>query len=663
MQKQTPRTIILNAHPSDPERLGAEELKKHAGLVGVKMEIIHETTAPAIYVGKSFLPKEAGKSLKNIRYDGFILYRRKNNVYIAGRVSRGTLFGCYKYLESLGIRWPEPGVPAERTNRTFALADNPDDGIDNPDFQVRGANGYCPTNDRDFKITLEIVEWLARHRYNFFSFLRQDLPALMDFDDRWFKLADFVHKRGLEFALGSHLLWSGFLTYQDRFLYNKHPEYFPLRNGKRQPSGLFGPQEPGTYGPHTIAAKTGSGMSVCVSNPKVIDLIVKNLQIFLDEHPEIDVMGLWPPDTKWEGCECPKCRRLVRPERLWSNVPYHKHQWRATSDHLVHLLGRVAARIKKSHPKRRIWTWAWCPCEPAPQNVIPEGKLQLEHFYQPCFTHAMNSTDCLHHHIHPHAWRQWVKMKNTDFGWNYTGAAWAMTCAEFPQAWLIKKNIDFLKSIGGKTVIQTLEIGGREDGSLRGDTTDHYLFCSCGVNYYVLGRTAWNGKTPLQDLYADYAEMRFGSKAAPLMTQYYTQIVDRYESWQHSQPLPDFTDIWGSSEVRCRSPWEAVVDIFTPEMMDHVRRLLDQAEVRTKKVHYKIRIQLERRVFEHTILMKKIFNLHLARQKLDEIGDTKGSQTLRQKQVNIIRQAEEIPLPKHFNRDWLETTWINKETI
>jgi hypothetical protein len=655
-----PRVIVLDADASATERLAAAELRAHLAIIGSQAVEADSASGPALFVGATYLSAQGRSALDKVRDDGYVLYRQGDSVYVAGKEPSGTLFGCYSYLESLGIRWPEPGAAAEVTGRTWELASDPEDGLDNPDFAVRGNNCYYPVGADDFTLTLETVEWLTRQRYNLHSFLRGDVPALTNFDDNWYRLADFVHERGLAFVLGTHTSWSGLLMYEDKDLFEKHPEYFPLRDGRRQASGPFSPSLPAdAYGPDCIGSEIGSGISVCVSNPEVIDLITKHLRTFLDAHGEIDVMGMWPPDTKWEGCDCTDCRKLVAPERMWSMVAHHDRQWRVTSDLAIHLVGQVAAGIRQTHPDVRILTWGWCTCEPGPQNVTPAATIQFDEFYTPCFTHAIDSPNCLHHHIHPQAWRDWAAVDNVDLGWIHTGAAWAMTAAEFPHAWLIKKNIEFLRTLGGKAVTYNLEIGGKEDGSGRTDITGHYMFGACGINYYVLGRAGWDADIPLTELYADFAAGRFGAAAAGAMTAYYCQIIEKYENWQHSQPLPDFSDVWGSSEVRCRAPWEVAVDIFDPDMIRRAHELLDEAENLAQTPAQQGRVQLERRVFEHTMLLRQVFHLHLARQKLELIEDTERSQDLRNKQLKILEQARNVDLPKHFDPHFFDNLgWL-----
>ena len=655
-----PSVIVVAPGASPPERLAARELCAHLPLLGVKARIAERAGGRAIHVGAVLLPPGARQALKKVRDDGFLLCESRGSVYVAGRMPRGTLFGCYRYLESLGIRWPEPGARAEVTCRTLAMAKRAVEGVDNPDMTMRGNFCFAPTNEWESEIDRDMVEWMTRQRYNLHSFLRFEQPALTGFDQYWYRLADFVHERGMEFALGTHLSWSGLLMYEDKLLFHKHPEYFPVREGRRQPSGLHGPQLPGTYGPDAIGAKTGSGMSVCASNPRVVEIITRNLRKFLDGHPEIDVMGMWTPDTKWEGCECPKCRKLVRPERMWGNSPYHKAQWRVTSDITAHLIGEVAARSKKTHPRVRILTWGWTTSEPAPQNVVPKGRFDLLAFYLPCFTHTFDSPACQHHHIHPEAWKRWAKTKNVRFAWGLTGAPGTAVTTEFPLAWIIKKNVEFTKRIGGMGVVHLLDIGPSEDHTVRADHTGHYHFAACGPSSFTLGRAGWSSDAPIEDLYADFAEARFGSPAASAMTQYYTQVIERYESWQHSQPLADFHNIFGASEVHCRPVWEAVVEIFTPAMIERARNLLAEALRAARDGTHRRRIRMERDLFEHTVLMREIYYLHIARQKLEEAGDAKSSRLLFKKQLVVWDKARHMPLAKHTNREWLDLMWLKK---
>ena len=153
-KREVPRRILVAAGCSAPERLAARELQDHFRLFGADARVVEvgrgvNGHGDSVCLGAAFLPANAIDAVSRVRDDGFLLYRRNDTIHIATTVPRGTLFGCYRYLESLGVRWPEPGQSAELTHRRFELPAEPATGVDNPDFRIRGNNCYCPTNARD----------------------------------------------------------------------------------------------------------------------------------------------------------------------------------------------------------------------------------------------------------------------------------------------------------------------------------------------------------------------------------------------------------------------------------------------------------------------------------------------------------------------------------
>jgi hypothetical protein len=59
------------------------------------------------------------------------------------------------------------------------------------------------------------------------------------------------------------------------------------------------------------------------------------------------------------------------------------------------------------------------------------------------------------------------------------------------------------------------------------------------------------------------------------------------------------------------------------------------------------------------MLLRQVFHLHLARQKLELIEDTERSQDLRNKQLKILEQARNVDLPKHFDPHFFDNLgWL-----
>ena len=657
-----PKQVLIQIDAPETEQFAAKELIDHLAILGIDATVDAQAEGPAIHIGKQMLGEQADTALARVRDDGFILYQEGDDVYIAGQRPRGTLFGCYQYLESLGLRWPQPGQPAEQTGLIFSLPRYAAESVNNPDFPTRGNYCYCPVSHTDFQATLEIVEWMTRQRYNLHSFLRQDLPALTEFDDQWYQLAQFVHQRGLDFALATHLGWAGLLLYEDRWLFQRHPEYFPLKDGRRIPYGhCCRRQTDNANAPDAIATDAGNGLELCVSNPKVIEQVIANLHKFLDAHPEIDVLNLWAPDGRWEGCQCPDCTKLLEPQR-WTYVsPHHKEgRWRVTSDHLSHFLGQLSAGIHQSHPHVRIRGYAWCTCAPAPQNIKPAGDIGIDHVWSACFTHTPDNELCQHRHIVPDSWQTWARMKTVDFGWTFTGASsFQLVAAEFPFVWLAAKTASFLHNVGGNAISHILDIGDRNPQQ-RSNVTDHYSFSSCGITYFAIAKLGWNVNLSPEKIYNEFAHARFGSQAGSAMSQYYCQMVDRYESWQHAQPRPGcLHGLFGSSEIICRAVWEIAIDAFTEQMIARSRELFDQAYTAAIEPIHQQRIALEKRLFDYTLCMRRAYLMHVAGQKLQAAGDCDCSRQLHDQQRRILNEGLAIDLPVHTTDTFFHRTgWI-----
>ena len=68
-------------------------------------------------------------------------------------------------------------------------------------------------------------------------------------------------------------------------LFQQHPEYFALRDGKRSLSQL------------------------CIANPDVLKLTIESTKQFFRDNPDADIIGMGANDGRG-FCECDKCKAL-----------------------------------------------------------------------------------------------------------------------------------------------------------------------------------------------------------------------------------------------------------------------------------------------------------------------------------------------------------------
>ena len=217
--------VIVTADGADSCIMSAvEELQTYLEKIcGAEFEHITEsgyTGGKAIVVGETDLgitdtdPTAIGE-------DGFLLYSNGNQLVILGEDSRGTLYGVYTFLEEyLGVRWFTPTLEVVPESENIVI----DAGINRivePSFVLR--RNACPgTNEKHY----------ARNKINV---------------TYWDEMKDYG-------GAMTYVLWDvTFTELVPDALFAEHPEYFAL---------------------NTDGTRTTD--HVCVSNPEVLEVAVKN---------------------------------------------------------------------------------------------------------------------------------------------------------------------------------------------------------------------------------------------------------------------------------------------------------------------------------------------------------------------------------------------------
>ena len=97
--------------------------------------------------------------------------------------------------------------------------------------------------------------------------------------------ARLIHSYGLKVRGPGHS-WKHFVP--NSLLFKEHPEYFPMKDGRRQPNGR----------------------TACFSNPEVREIFRNNLRAYLEDHPYWDIFAFWAEDLPdMQYCQCPECAK------------------------------------------------------------------------------------------------------------------------------------------------------------------------------------------------------------------------------------------------------------------------------------------------------------------------------------------------------------------
>jgi hypothetical protein len=306
--------IVLAKGSSPADQRGAKELQTHIqAMSGAVLEIVNESESlpeKAIIVGNSPQLQSLDISIgPELGDDGFILASRGPRLFIAGPGPRGTMYGCTTFLEDLGVRFYTPAFTYIPKQSTIVIEEM--DRQEIPAFEYREPFFY-EAFDKD---------WAARLRSN-------------------------GNQARLDESTGGHFVFHPFVHSFDLMIppeeFEKHPEYFPLINGKR----------------------TGGYVQRCLSNPEVLEIAKNRVRDWIRERPDAKLISLSQNDT-YNMCECDACHAIM-------------NQYGGTYSGLyLWFVNQVAEDIEKEHPDKLIETLAYQFTEPAPTGITPRQNVRI----------------------------------------------------------------------------------------------------------------------------------------------------------------------------------------------------------------------------------------------------------------------------------------------
>ena len=272
-------------------------------------------------------------------------------VVICGGSDRATLFGVYRFLETLGCRWlaPEPEneiVPSRPTVAVEHLS------VDTkPAFQWRLFIGGRRETSEPWGVKLG-MNGLYSPEAALDNGACYYYPSDFDSVHTWYKI--IPNERDFE----------------------KHPEWFPLLNGKRVPTDKHGRQ-------------------LCVTAPGLVDEFGKRVIRVFDEDPACRLMSISPNDGRgW--CECEACTKLderlcggrTTRQGLGAERPFR-------GDRVFWFANQVAERVAVKHPDKKLLVLAYINYAEPPDTIRPHPNVIpfLCHYAPADYARAINDPD------------------------------------------------------------------------------------------------------------------------------------------------------------------------------------------------------------------------------------------------------------------------------
>ncbi len=352
---------MLTAMSLDPAAIAADQPNPVLAFAADELAT-HLRMAGAAGAGTVELSAAAGAT------DGFTAVVATGSVRIRGESARGTLNGVYWLLEQLGFAWVEPGERGARFVPRKSLAEG--EYRESPSFPRRTLIlGQDALHD-DWP---DWMEWASRNRYNDIFFhdtppsvwdragkQRPSTAEELDADrrgwmfERWdadgSRIVGEAGKRGLTLQFGGHHLPT--LVPRDEF--ERHPDWFPLRNGARDPK-----------------------YNLCTATPKLRDYLAQRTEACLARFAGADIYHFWGDDIRGGGwCGCPTCGAM------------------SPSDQALLATNLIAETVARVTPRANIAHLAYHDTLEPPTIEPRENVTALFAPRERCYAHAIDDRSC-----------------------------------------------------------------------------------------------------------------------------------------------------------------------------------------------------------------------------------------------------------------------------
>lgn len=499
--------ILLPEKASDEEKAAAGDLvdavRKMSGAV---LPVGDDAPAAEIHVGRTAFVEGQKLDLDALDWDGFVMRTAgADRLILAGRNPHGTRFAVYRFLyKYAGVRWYIPTelgehIPSRTDFRVGSLDDR-----EEPDYRSRLWSSAA---------RFDGGEWerhnLMRGRYSFHHNL----------------LHVFVPSK----------------------LYDAHPDWFPLINGKR-----------------AKFADDSHAWQPCLSNEAAqeyaADLIIKHF----DANPSATSYSLGINDSNGY-CECAGCQALDPPG---------KPQFRGRPDYsnrVFTFMNGVARRVAAKHPDKLLGclAYGWCenvPTFPVDPHVIPYLTNDRAQWIDRDFKRQDQELI-----------RRWVKAAPSVGIYDYYYGSGYIIPRLFTRQ--IKESLKFCKDAGVTAFYAEIYSNWSLDGP----------------KAWVASQLLWDADQDMGALLNDYYTHFFGKAAEPMRR--YFELCERQWAGQPGEAR------WFKYFFRYDQ-----LELFTPEVCRKARALLDEAAARADTDLTRRRVQLTSEGFHYTELYSRVFH-------------------------------------------------------
>jgi hypothetical protein len=254
-------------------------------------------------------------------------------------------------------------------------------------------------------------------------------------------------------------------------LYDEHPEYFPLINGKR----------------------TSGYVQRCLSNPDVLRIATDRVRQWIKEHPEATVISVSQNDTH-NQCQCEPCKSLDDAEG-------------SPAASLIRFVNAIAEAIERDHPSVRIDTLAYQYTRKPPKTLRPRRNVIVRLCsIECCFAHPLDRCPAPENQRFADDIKAWQPVAPLLYVWDYT-PNFAHYQQPFPNFDALQANVRFFVRHGVKGLFEQGNYSGGGNGEMG------------PLRAYVLAKLLWNPDADVKRHTDEFLRGYYG-KAADSIREY-----------------------------------------------------------------------------------------------------------------------------------------------
>lgn len=427
--------IVVAQGASQSERTAAEELQQYIKEIsGIILPITDVPSDHMIHVGWT---SETQEPKPEDSYQGFRYFTDNGNLYIYGGKELGTLYGVFAFLENeLGVRWYTSDFTKIPKRKSYVLKKL--NHSEEPRFTQR----------LDFYHTaLADAVWCAHNKLN-----EQYTPHQNTYG-------------GTTACYGIHTLFN--LVPPEKH-FASHPEYYSLRDGKRQ---------------HQAG-------QLCLSNPEVARIASQNLITVIRNNPGYWVYDVSQLDNQ-NYCQCAQCEAIA-------------NKYGGQSGLMIWFVNQVADEVGKVFPDKRISTFAYQYTRHAPKGIKPRKNVVMRMCnIECCFSHPLKSKDCPKNQEFMRDLEDWEKICDDIYVWDYV-VNFYNYLVPFPNFAVLQGNI--------QTFSENHVIGILEEGAHNAQWAEF-----SELRQWIIAKLLWNPEQDVNALVKEFIKDYYGPASTQIL--------------------------------------------------------------------------------------------------------------------------------------------------